>query len=600
MKKYTVDELAEIFARNDDSLCYYTEEQKQRALNNPVLETYRNGMKEMYKVYTENLTVALPFKNFKRFFKDGDRRDGEYWYYFNRRKLYAVALMAWLYDEKEYYDELENILWATMDEYVWNIPAHVGPTGMTELQQGNYTIDLFSADVCHGIAEILVLVGDKLEPIISKRAERLINERCFDMFVKPFWWKTCHHNWAAVCAGEVGMTAIYMKKDPTELAKIIHSCLDTMEHYLSGFPADGACTEGLGYWGYGFGYYTYFGELLYRRTHGEINIFDDEKVRKIANFPRKCFFKGGKVVTFSDCGGSDTSKFTLPLTAKLAEFFPEIELPEKELVNLDFQRGGSTSFALPFRMLIWSPESLDGCTLKPQTFLLPDAQWYISSSENGMGVAAKAGYNWEGVETHNHNDVGNFIIYKNNANLISDIGAGVYTGTYFNHEYRYNNFACSSRGHNLPIINGEYQKYGEKFRAKGTMMSEEGGITSDIAGAYDVPSLEGLVRNVRLDKTENRVYLTDSYKFKTKPESVVERFISYNEPKLEDGEVTISANGETLTFGYDKNAVKPVLRVFEDTDEKNRVRHADGFKAYIIDFEVVEPTEEFTLRFTME
>lgn len=598
MKKYTVKELTEILTRNDDGPCSYSDGLRQSALNNPVAAPYLEGLKEMYKAYTENMTVALPFTKFKRYFYDGNRQDGEYWYYYNRRKLHAIALMAWLYGEKEYYDELENILWAIMDEYVWNIPAHTGERGIKELQQDDFQIDLFSAETCAAIAEILNLLGDKIEPIITKRACRLIDERMFDVFDKPIWWKVCHHNWASVCSGQVGMTAIYLKKDPAELAKIIHSCLDTMEHYISGFAEDGTCMEGLMYWAGGFGTYVHFAELLYRRTNGEVNIFDDEKVRKIAAFPRKCFFKGGKIVTFSDCGGNDSIKLNLSLQAKLCEFVPGLTLPEEKFCELNYPRGSCPSFAGTFRSLIWAPDSLDSVEMKPETYVLPNAQWFISSSDNGVGIAAKAGYNWEGVETHNHNDAGSFLIYKNGQNLVSDLGGGVYSASYFDHRFRYGNLACSSRGHSVPIIEGEEQRYGEKYRTKNTVITEDGGITSDIAGAYESENLESLVRNVRLDKSAGRVSVTDSYKFKAKPKSVIERFVSINEPRLENGEVTVSAGGETLTFGYDKNAVKPILSVVVDTEKK--IRQSGDFKVYMIDFEVIEPSEEFTLEFTME
>ncbi|MBQ8719660.1 MAG: heparinase II/III family protein [Clostridia bacterium] len=599
MKKYTVEEIAEILRRHDDSACYYTEADRQRVLNNKAIEPYLKGMREQYEDYKTRQTVALPFSKFKRFFKDGNRQDGEYWYYYNRRKLHACALAAWLYQEKEQLEELEDILWAIMDEYMWNIPAHVGGTGLTHYQPDDFYIDLFSAETCHAVAEILALVGDKIEPIITVRAHRLIEERCFAVLDKPFWWKKATHNWSAVCAGEVGMTAIYVKKDPDVLAKIIHECLGTMECYLSGFPNDGACREGLGYWGYGFGYFTYFGDLLYKRTGGEINVFDDEKVKNIAAFQKKCFFKGGKIVTFSDCGGSDSSKFNIPITMKLHEFYPDITLPERELVGLEYRKVGANSFAPILRTILWAPDSFDGRSLEVgNTYIFPDAQWYISSSTGGIGLAAKAGYNWEAFESHNHNDVGNFHIYKNGVNLISDIGAGVYSATYFNHEYRYSNFACSSEGHNLPIIDGGVQKYGERFRSSGTVITEESGITSDIAGAYDEPNLESLVRNVYLNKGEERVYLTDTYRFKEAPKSVTERFISYHEPKLEGGKVTITAGGEAITISFDESVVKPNLHVFEDVD--CRVRQAPGFKVHIVDLEVINPTKEFTVKVTFE
>ena len=487
------------------------------------------------------------------------------------------ALMAWLYQEKEQIEELENILWAIMDEYMWNISAHVGGTGLTHYQPDDFYLDLFSAETCHAVAEILALVGDKIEPIITVRGHRLIEERCFAVLDKPFWRKKATHNWSAVCAGEVGMTAIYVKKDPDELAKIIYDCLGTLEYYLSGFPNDGCCREGLGYWGYGFGYFTYFGDLLYKRTGGEINIFDDEKVKNITAFQKKCFFRGGKIVTFSDCGGSDSSKFNIPITMKLHEFYPEITLPERELVGLEYRKVGANSFAPILRTILRAPESLDEGSLEVgKTYIFPDAQWYLSSTAGGMGLAAKAGYNWEAFESHNHNDVGNFHIYKNGANLISDIGAGVYSGTYFNHQYRYKVFACSSTGHNLPIIDGTYQMYGLKYAARDVSISEESGIKMDIAGAYKLENLESLVRNVYLDKTNERVSLTDTYRFTQAPKSVTERFISYHEPKIEDGVVSITADEEMLVIDYDRRAVKPMLRVYDDVD--CLVRHTPALR----------------------
>ena len=120
----------------------------------------------------------------------------------------------------------------------------------------------------------------------------------------------------------------------------------------------------------------------------------------------------------------------------------------------------------------------------------------------------------------------------------------------------------------------------------------------DIAGAYKLENLESLVRRVYLDKENERVDLSDTYKFKEAPKSVTERFISYHEPKIEDGAVSITADGEMLVIDYDRCAVKPMLRVYDDVD--CLVRHTPGFKAYIIDFEVIEPSKEFTLSFTFK
>ncbi|MBQ8719659.1 MAG: heparinase II/III family protein [Clostridia bacterium] len=598
MKKYTIKELTEIFARHDAHVCVATEEDRERVLNNPLAKEYLDGLSETYEKYTAELTPCVPFKHFKTFFIEGRRND--ILYFDKRRKMYAVAIMAWLYQKKEYFEELEDILWAIMDEYMWNTPAHVFGTGLTHYQPDDYYIDLYSAETCAGISEVLALLGDKIEPIITERARRLINQRCFDIYHKPFWWKKCTNNWAAVCAGSVGITAIYMKRDPADLAEMIYQCFETIECYLSGFEADGACREGLGYWGFGFGLFTYFSDLLYKRTGGEINLFAEEKVKNIASFPTKCFFRGGKIVTFSDSGTADTAKLNVSLLSRLREFCPDVPLPERSISVIEYNKGkGAMSFAHIFRILLWMPESFDGAKSNgAQTHLFPDAQWYLSSSEGGIGIAAKAGVNFERIEPHNHNDIGSFHIYKNGANLISDIGSGVYTKTYFKPEHRYDVFACSSSGHSVPIINGKNQGYGEEFRASRVSVTEEGGLCADISGAYDVEELESLVRTVKLEASENRVYLTDTYRFKEAPTSVTERFISYHEPRIEDGRVTVEANGEVLLFGYDKGVLKPTVRVYEDVD--CLVRSTPTFKAYMVDFEVINPTKEFAVSVTFE
>ena len=597
MQKYTKEELEEILSRHDARVTVATDEDRARVLSNPLAKEYLEGLHEMYETYTASLTPCIPFKDFKTFFVEGRRND--ILYFDKRRKMYAIAIMAWLYGEREYYEELENILWAIMDEYMWNTPAHVFGTGLTHYQPDNYYIDLYSAETCAGISEVLSLLGDKLEPIITERARRLIAERCFDIYQKSFWWKRCHNNWAAVCAGSVGMTAIYMLKDPAELAKMLSQCLDTIECYLDGFEPDGCCREGIGYWGFGFGLFTYFSDLLYRRTGGEINLFADEKVKNIASFPTKCFFRGGKTVTFSDCGTQDSVKINPAIIARLRDFYPDVPLPKRSISAIEYNKGkGAMSFAHIFRILLWMPNSFDGANQNgAQTHLFPDAQWYISSSEGGLGIAAKAGVNFDAIEPHNHNDIGSFHVYKNGANLISDIGAGVYTKTYFKHDVRYEVFAPSSASHSVPIVNGAYQSYGEERRAKDVSVTLEGGLCADISGAYDVPSLESLVRSVRLDGDGERILISDSYRFSEKPDSVVERFVSYSEPKIEDGVVSISAGGETLTFDFDNSLLRPSIKTYED--EQCLVRSTPGFKAYMIDFEVVEPTKEFTVNITL-
>ena len=58
-------------------------------------------------------------------------------------------------------------------------------------------------------------------------------------------------------------------------------------------------------------------------------------------------------------------------------------------------------------------------------------------------LATKGGHNGE---MHNQNDVGNVIVHTDAESVISDIGRGRYTKSYFGPE-RYEHIANSSRGH---------------------------------------------------------------------------------------------------------------------------------------------------------
>ena len=112
-----------------------------------------------------------------------------------------------------------------------------------------------------------------------------------------------------------------------------------------------------------------------------------------------------------------------------------------------------------------------------------------------IGLAAKAGHN---AEPHNQNDVGSFLIFKNGEELFCDPGPGEYTRQYFS-EIRYTIFPAGSQGHSVPMIDGSVQKAGREYAAADVVLDETG-ISMDMAGAYDLPYMPSLKRDVRFDK----------------------------------------------------------------------------------------------------
>jgi hypothetical protein len=103
----------------------------------------------------------------------------------------------------------------------------------------------------------------------------------------------------------------------------------------------------------------------------------------------------------------------------------------------------------------------------------------MTARRGPLYVAMKGGHN---NESHNHNDVGSFIVYADNEPLFIDPGVGEYTSKTFSDE-RYTIWTMQSGYHNLPQINGTDQRDGREYAAK-VVSHQEGSLTLDIAGAY--------------------------------------------------------------------------------------------------------------------
>jgi hypothetical protein len=141
-------------------------------------------------------------------------------------------------------------------------------------------------------------------------------------------------------------------------------------------------------------------------------------------------------------------------------------------------------------------------------------QWMAARSRDGSAeglfLGAKGGHN---AESHNHNDVGNFIVYFDGRPALIDAGVATYTRKTFS-EHRYELWTMQSGYHNLPTINGVMQKNGREFAARDvcyTSNTSSAGLSLDIAGAYpDSAGVRSWKRTVRLERGRE-VSLTDDY-----------------------------------------------------------------------------------------
>ena len=597
MKILAFDEIKSILKKTEHVDYRFNETDRQRALTNPYLDTMRAQLQKMADSLRGTPILEPIFASFKRFEMDGNRRDFESYYFEKRRRLTTFALMSWLYGRDEDICELENIIWAILNEYTWVLPAHLtrpnfandkqlkNRVGLSTLQEDGYIVDLYSSETAATLSEILSLVGEKLTPILVKRTELYIKTRVLDVLHEDFMWKHIYNNWKAVCGGACAIAAIHQERDIDNLAAVIEMVLPHMKDFCDSYTADGACGEGMGYWIFGFGYFTYFADILKRRTAGEIDLFKDEKVKKMALFFQKCFFPRGKSIVFADAAGS--CAFSPDLTSYLASVYEEAVIPPTEYMSLTFNN--ISRFPQALRNFVWTDDHLaEKAKEVCGTNILEVAEWFMSSSKNGIGLAAKAGNNGE---PHNHNDVGSFHIFKNGRMTLADIGCGEYTRDYFG-SLRYTYFCSSSASHNVPIVNGNYQLPGADRAARGVSISEAG-MSCDIAGTYGDETLKSLVRDIKFNTENGIAEISDSYEFSTNPASVTERFVSFDEPRIEEGRVLFGKD-EISILKYNEKLLSPHV-----STEIYSNHSGVSTTVYIVDLQVNNPSRSFDVKLTI-
>ena len=151
---------------------------------------------------------------------------------------------------------------------------------------------------------------------------------------------------------------------------------------------------------------------------------------------------------------------------------------------------------------------------------LPDLEVAVLREGEWL-IGAKGGHN---AESHNHNDVGSFVLYEGGAPVLVDPGIGVYSKfTFGKWRYEYTPWV-NSDVHNLPVVNGVRQMQGAEFRATAFAV-EKGKIHTSFAGAYPA---EADVREIdrRIELTEKGMHVTDRFAFAADAQHVTEYFVT--------------------------------------------------------------------------
>lgn len=487
-------------------------------------EEYKPFVDELHALWEKDCVRDIPASKYSEFIifnVTGSRDEYQSSYFHRRRVMNTSALLSLIYPEEEkYFTKLCDAVWAILDEYTWVLPAHM--PSFTENVVDH--IDLFAAETGGALSEIDYLLADRLPPLIRNRITYEVQRHIIDGYTgeKRFHWEKNTANWATVCLGSVVMALVYQRPD---LIETVRPRIDeTVRCYLSGFPEDGICLEGFGYWHYGFGFFVTMADLLYQFSDGKIDYLSIPKVKQIAKYPYRMYLDGRTTVSFSD--GGMAGHYHIGLLHYLKQKFPDaVEIPDR---SFSYTNDSCGRWCMHLRAFLWFDKDAATTAAASESVDYADrSQWLVKKTSH-YGFAAKGGHN---AEPHNHNDLGSFIVAHGGEQILCDPGAGRYCKQYFRGE-RYTFFKASSRGHSVPIIGGQYQVAGREHAAETTY--ENGVFTVEMHRGYDISALTELKRSFSF--TDSTVTVADTFGL-TEEMSITERFVSRKPAEITDGTV---------------------------------------------------------------
>lgn len=520
----------------------------------------------------------LPAARYMDFTFNGDRSRYEDLYFERRTALYVFLVAGGMFGEADVLDALIDLVWAICEESSWVIPAHNNkspltrhpqPIALPDVEEDMPYVDLFSAETASILAWIVYFFRDKLNavsPLIVRRVELEIERRVLTPFLRRNdmrWMGFADdepvNNWNPWINSNVLAAALVMETDEARRQAIVLRSARSLDRFLSFYPADGGCDEGPAYFRVAGGSLMDCLELIDLATRGAASIYDHPLIHNIARYIMNAHIRGRYFTNFADAasvvqpdalllrraacrmGLDDLKGFAEGLLAEGSAALPyahQYDLAFRRLRNLFDYRPAeygaarvthALSHAFPGIQVGMARENADG---------------------SGLYFAAKGGCNGE---SHNHNDIGNFIVYLDGIPALCDAGVETYRRETFSEE-RYSIWTMQSRYHNTAIIGGNDQLPGSAYAGRDFSFADTGDecvFSLDMAPAYGAfVGVRVYRRVITLDRVGHIITVTDEGLFSA-PRSLTLPLMCAREPVLSPGLIRVPVHEGALSVEYD-------------------------------------------------
>ena len=609
--KYSKDELAKVLISQRDWVPFPALDDR---------EGWAKADQEMMKAYVEKAASymnydwpTIPATKSLLIERTGDRNEYQS-VSFKKREVLGTLLLAEIYENKgRFIDPIINGVWSVCEESFWGVPAHLPKTkeysGLMDVSQP--FVDLFAAETATYLAWVDYFLGEKLDavsPQIRKRIYFETNNRIFQPlmtkhhgFMGPNASGRPPNNWNPwVCSNWLN-TALLLEKDEAKRTDMVYKILDVLDEFLNPYPQDGGCDEGPSYWGAAAAsLYDNISMLNHATNNAFQYVYQDEKIRNMGKFIYRVQISEDYFLNFADADPQPKMAANM-----IYRFGKDIEDPDMMRFGAYYREpedgtiGRFHYFRNLYALFIQDEyqNAPQGLPL-PRDVWLPDLQVMVARDQqgttDGLFVAAKGGHN---DESHNHNDIGNYVVYYDGLPLLIDVGRGTYTRKTFS-DQRYDIWYNRSDYHNVPTMNGETQLPGSNFKATDVSYDQGKGfaqLSLDISKSYpEQAGVNSWQRTIRLNRGKN-VEVNDVISLNKAGEITQHLMTCYPSEVVKPGELVIhykDQDGKAQDFmvKYDADQMQAMVeKVKLTTMEDKGIEEKWGDTIYRINFKVNTP-----------
>lgn len=491
---------------------------------------------------------------------------------FNPRRLDLIQLtLAEAYERKgRFIDKILDLVWMILEESTWVLPAHINPNPNDRTHSLPYSYegkrnysDLYVGNTGATIAftwYILREEFDKISPIINKRIIENLRDRVINPFINhidelawmgngPYNWM---NNWCPHIVAQT-LTACALAIDDKETRdRVVEVSLQALDKFTDIYSPDGACDEGPGYWEGAGGALYEACLVLYDMTAGKINAFEDVLLTSMAEYFPRMYVANGHFLNYSDAHPSVSVDFPWGYDwGKMCK--SELMMNFWEFKNEISEGLGKVKFSSYscwryFRDLC-APDLMRRDFKAALRSYFPSLHLAISREsevpEEGLYLSLKGGHN---SLSHNHNDTGDFTVFCDGKPIFIDAGVGTYSRRTFDKD-RYTIWSMSGEYHNIPTINGVFQRSGRSFASKDAIYDEiSGGLDIDLTDAYPTEAALKEYRRGAVLK-DGEAVITDTVTL-NKDGEIIFNLLTVSQPKLiSKGKMEVC--GKTVDFDED-------------------------------------------------